>query len=251
MRRVLPFALTLSLALLAGCRSKPTGRCTSSADCKDQEGYGRVCVDGMCQECGQDSDCKEGFLCEANKCAPVQCKQPSDCGGGKDCQHGRCVAPAAPPPVSEAPKAECDDQRPCSGGASCEAGKCVAPKVAADCFAGQAEDGGQRLQPVHFGFNTASLTSQDTTALQKDFQCLQGLKGRKVTIEGYCDERGTTEYNLHLGERRAESVRRYLTQLGADPKSLHTISYGKERPVDPGHDEAAWAKNRRAEIVVR
>ncbi|HZZ84955.1 MAG TPA: OmpA family protein [Anaeromyxobacteraceae bacterium] len=250
MRRLLLFAVMMSLAGLAGCRAKPSGRCTSSKDCQDQEGVGRVCVDGMCQECGQDTDCKSGFLCEANKCAPVQCKQPADCGGGKDCQRGRCVTPVTPP-VSAAPKLECDDQRPCAGGASCQAGKCVAPAVPADCFAGEAEGGGRRLQPVHFSYNGATLSAEDTAALQKDWQCLQGLKAKKLTIEGHCDERGTTEYNLHLGERRAEAVRRYLTQLGADAKQLKAISYGKEKPADPGHDESAWQKNRRAEIVVQ
>ncbi|BDG08701.1 peptidoglycan-associated lipoprotein Pal [Anaeromyxobacter paludicola] len=251
MRRVLMLFALVSLAALAGCRAKPTGRCTSSKDCADQEGFGRVCVDGTCQECGQDADCKEGFLCEANKCAPVQCKQPADCGTGKDCQRGRCVTPAAPPPVTEAPKAECDDQHPCAGGRECQAGKCVESPAAAACFAGEAEGGGRRLQPVHFDFNGATLDAEDTATLQKDFQCMQQLKVKKVTIEGHCDERGTTEYNLHLGERRAESVRRYLSQLGADARQLKAISYGKERPADPGHDESAWKKNRRAELVVQ
>ena len=68
-------------------------------------------------------------------------------------------------------------------------------------------------------------------------------------MAGHTDERGTTEYNLALGERRAEAVRRYLAQLGAELGKLKAISYGKERPANPGHDEAAWAKNRRAEIA--
>jgi len=66
----------------------------------------------------------------------------------------------------------------------------------------------------------------------------------------HTDERGSTEYNLALGERRADAVRKYLVQLGADPPKLKTISYGKERPANPGHDEAAYAKNRRVEIAV-
>jgi peptidoglycan-associated lipoprotein len=73
----------------------------------------------------------------------------------------------------------------------------------------------------------------------------------KIVIEGHCDERGTAEYNIALGERRAKSVKRYLINLGVDSSQLSTISYGEERPADPGHNEAAWAKNRRAEFVIQ
>jgi peptidoglycan-associated lipoprotein len=72
----------------------------------------------------------------------------------------------------------------------------------------------------------------------------------KVQIEGHCDERGTIEYNLALGERRANSTKKYLISLGISADRISTISYGKERPLDPGHNEEAWAKNRRAHIVV-
>ncbi len=71
-------------------------------------------------------------------------------------------------------------------------------------------------------------------------------RGKKVRIEGHCDERGTVEYNLVLGQKRADSTRNFLVGLGADGRLLETISYGKEKPVDPGHNEEAWAKNRRA-----
>jgi peptidoglycan-associated lipoprotein len=72
----------------------------------------------------------------------------------------------------------------------------------------------------------------------------------KIQIEGHCDERGTVEYNLALGERRANSTKRYLVSLGITSDRISTISFGKERPLDPGHNEEAWAKNRRAHIVV-
>jgi peptidoglycan-associated lipoprotein len=72
----------------------------------------------------------------------------------------------------------------------------------------------------------------------------------KIQIEGHCDERGTVEYNLALGERRANSTKKYLTSLGISPDRISTISYGKERPADPGHNEEAWAKNRRAHTII-
>ena len=71
-----------------------------------------------------------------------------------------------------------------------------------------------------------------------------------VTIEGHCDERGTPEYNLALGERRALATRQYLVELGLDPTRVRTVSYGKEFPFDPGHDDRAWAENRRAHFVI-
>jgi peptidoglycan-associated lipoprotein len=72
----------------------------------------------------------------------------------------------------------------------------------------------------------------------------------KIQVEGYCDERGTAEYNLALGERRANNTKKYLVSLGIGSNRISTISYGEEMPLDPGHNEEAWAKNRRAHIVV-
>jgi peptidoglycan-associated lipoprotein len=102
---------------------------------------------------------------------------------------------------------------------------------------------------VHFGFNEYTIDSGDRDRLQKAAEALK--KGNaKVTIEGHCDERGSTEYNLALGERRAQSVKTYIQKLGVEGKALSTISYGKERPADAGHSEEAWAKNRRGAVVV-
>ena len=74
--------------------------------------------------------------------------------------------------------------------------------------------------------------------------------GYSVTVEGHCDERGTREYNLALGERRAASVKNYLVALGVDPSRISTLSYGKERPLAMGHDEAAWSQNRRGVSIL-
>jgi peptidoglycan-associated lipoprotein len=102
---------------------------------------------------------------------------------------------------------------------------------------------------VYFGFNEYTIESGDRDKLAKAAEALK--KGNaKVTIEGHCDERGSTEYNLALGERRAQSVKTYIQKLGVDGKALSTISYGKERPADAGHSEEAWAKNRRGAVVV-
>jgi len=85
--------------------------------------------------------------------------------------------------------------------------------------------------------------------LEQTAQCLKSAGTGRFVVEGHCDERGTTEYNLHLGERRAEAVKKYLGNLGIDAKSIRTTSYGKERPLCTDHDEGCWSRNRRGVVV--
>ncbi|HEY6838980.1 MAG TPA: peptidoglycan-associated lipoprotein Pal [Geobacteraceae bacterium] len=106
------------------------------------------------------------------------------------------------------------------------------------------------LEKIYFDFDSAALSDTARGSLKKDFDLLKKNSNVKVEIEGHCDERGSDEYNLALGERRAKATMSYLVTLGLSPERLSTISYGKEKPADPGHDEAAWSKNRRAEFVV-
>ena len=100
------------------------------------------------------------------------------------------------------------------------------------------------LADVYFDFDKYSIRPGDADILKKDYSMLASNTG-KVRIEGNCDERGTVEYNLALGQKRADAAKAYLVNLGVDGKRLETVSYGKEKPVDPGHNEEAWAKNRR------
>ena len=106
------------------------------------------------------------------------------------------------------------------------------------------------LQTVYFEFDKYSLTSQTKEALNRNAEWLKNHADVSVQIEGHCDERGTLEYNQVLGENRAMSTKKYLVSLGIVPDRLYTISYGKAKPVDPGHTEEAWAKNRRAEFKI-
>ncbi len=107
-----------------------------------------------------------------------------------------------------------------------------------------------QLKEVYFGYDTYVLTPEAQAALQYNAELLRRAPQAKVVAEGHCDERGTDEYNLALGERRARSVVDYLVTLGVEPHRLSTVSYGEELPVDPGHNEAAWAKNRRVYLRV-
>ena len=106
------------------------------------------------------------------------------------------------------------------------------------------------LKPVFFEYDSDELTPEALRTLDDNAGVLKRYASWSVTIEGHCDERGTAEYNLALGERRAVAARAYLVSLGIPADRLRTVSYGKEFPFDPGHDEAAFKKNRRAHFVI-
>ena len=103
---------------------------------------------------------------------------------------------------------------------------------------------------IYFDTDKYDIDDADAAALRTQAQYLQRYPDRHITIEGHCDERGTREYNLALGERRANAAKNYLASLGIDASRISVISYGKERPVALGSNEEAWAKNRRAVTVV-
>jgi peptidoglycan-associated lipoprotein len=107
------------------------------------------------------------------------------------------------------------------------------------------------LNDVYFDFDKSSLSAAAKQTLSENARQLKDAGSMAVTIEGHCDERGTNAYNLALGEKRANAAKDYLVSLGVDAGRVTTISYGEEKPFDAGHDEAAWAKNRRAHFVVK
>jgi peptidoglycan-associated lipoprotein len=252
MRRFALAVLVLGAGSLAACT--PTyPKCEKDEHCK-QDGHNEVCVNGNCQECGKDADCKAGFVCQASKCVPKpECTADGECQPGFKCKNQKC----APECASDA---DCAKGLGCKSGHCTPAGECVSD---ADCAAGKHCDGAQKcvepvvagptecqLQVVRFDFNDSTLTADGRRTLDKNADCLKSKKST-VVLAGHCDERGTEEYNLHLGERRANSVKKYLSALGIDPKGLKTVSYGKERPANPGHDEGAWAENRRVEFTAQ
>lgn len=107
------------------------------------------------------------------------------------------------------------------------------------------------LENIYFDFDAATLSPEARKALVKNVTIMKNEPSVIVRIEGHCDERGSDEYNLALGERRAKAALQYLVTMGISEKRVSTISYGKEKPTDSGHDEAAWAKNRRDEFVLQ
>ena len=106
------------------------------------------------------------------------------------------------------------------------------------------------FKDIHFDFDKYNLKPEARALLKKEADWLAKNKDYKVRIEGNCDERGTEEYNLALGQRRADEAKKYLIALGIEKKRIKTVSYGKDKPLDPGHNEEAWAKNRRDHFVV-
>lgn len=106
------------------------------------------------------------------------------------------------------------------------------------------------LQEVHFDYDRADIREADRSVLAKNAEALKRFDFMKVTVEGHCDERGSVEYNLALGERRAKAAYDYLVQLGVPADRLKTVSYGKEVPLCTDASEACWARNRRAKLTV-
>lgn len=137
-----------------------------------------------------------------------------------------------------------------AGAAAPAAGE-VEKAAVAPAAAGAAEgEAAAAFENIHFDFDKYNLKPEARNVLNKLGEFLKANTEATVLIEGHCDERGTNEYNLALGERRATSAAKYLVALGIDKARISTISYGEERPLDPGHNEEAWAKNRRDHFIV-
>ncbi len=172
--------------------------------------------------------------CHGGKRPPVLSGTPGGPGGAPPTE----ATPTTPvEPVSEGP-----DVRAVGGEGA--AGSDIAAGAAAT-----AGEGGP-LADIHFELDSSALSDAARSALEKHALWLQSHREARVTIEGHCDERGTVEYNLALGEQRARATRDYLVSLGVAAGRLRTVSYGKERPLDPAQTEAAYAKNRRAHFAV-
>lgn len=106
------------------------------------------------------------------------------------------------------------------------------------------------FQNIYFEYNSYRINQSERKILEDIAKWLRAHRNKELLIEGHCDERGSNAYNLSLGEKRALSIRRYLSGLGANAKNIYTVSYGEERPLDSGQHEEAWRKNRRAHFLI-
>lgn len=238
--------LGLGLVVVALTACKPTyPNCKDDEHCQEQ---GEVCVQGTCQECATEANCKEGFRCDGGKCvtAAAGCTRDEECGANKICQAGSCTA------------AECTGDGECGTG-KCNKGRCTVAQdtctTSDDCGAGRDCQGGRcvsassacRWDAIPFGFNETGLSTEAQSQLAALATCIKAGQ-KSVRIEGHADERGTEEYNLQLSNRRAASVKKFLTDLGVPGKLLDSVGYGENKPVSSASTEDAWAANRRVEF---
>jgi peptidoglycan-associated lipoprotein len=166
------------------------------------------------------------------------------------CAKKQPAVTAAPPPVSvppaastpAAPPQRVDDALPVP-----------AQPLAEDAIGNRSLDDLNRdspLRPAFFPLDSSDLDAEGRAVVSANAEVLKRYPTWVITVEGHCDERGTAEYTLALGERRAVIVKTYLVSLGVSPDRIRTVSYGKEFPFDPAHDESAWRKNRRAHFML-
>jgi peptidoglycan-associated lipoprotein len=149
--------------------------------------------------------------------------------------------PPAVTPPPPAPRTTVEDLQP------------AAPALTEDSVGNRSLDEINRnspLQPAFFGLDSADLDDAGRAVVSSNVEVLKKYPQWVVTVEGHCDERGTAEYNLALGERRAVAVKTYMVSLGIAPDRVRTVSYGKEFPFDQAHTEEAWSRNRRAHFVI-
>lgn len=261
-------ALGLALALMPALSCKTSyPRCKADTDCKSHDevcvngqcqecstnahcalkypGQPHTCVDGRCEkgDCSTDTDCKahgDGWVCRTGHCTP-ECTHEADCGPGKKCVSQRCVA-------------SCAQDAECPLGYACVDGVCEDAATAlrhghVDCRPTKAGDA-VNLPTVNFEFNQYDLTPATRETLAEVLHCLkQAPANLEVLVEGHCDDRGTQEYNLALGERRAQAVLKYLRSLGVTSSRLEPVSKGENEPLCAEKTEACFAQNRRVQFV--
>lgn len=231
---------------LSGCPGPEYPKCESDDQCKtnkDGKAINEYCLFGQCQQCAKDAQCGVGQRCNKGRCEK-SCSSDGECGDGNICEASRCV------------KAQCKSNDACGTGASCEAGRCKRDGTTGNNGGNGGNGGGdenlkcETKARVQFDFNMADLRPDGRATLDTMAKCLKKNSAWKLTVEGHCDERGTPEFNLSLGESRAKSIKKYLTALGVDDPRIKVISYGEEKPLNADSTESAWATNRRGELIV-
>lgn len=264
---------TMCLLFATACPGPDWPKCENDDHCesKGDSAMNYVCVFGKCQECGRDTDCKGPKKCRKNRCIEL-CKDDASCGPGMTCTStGECEKRTGPAPGSVEQGGQCNDTVDCKDGLTCFDNTCMTDEEAerlrleqeaasqngADGNGGETDADSSDAANcedearIDFEFNMFELTESAQATLDDYSKCLSANEGFSLTIEGHADERGTTQYNLDLGQRRAESAKAYLKRLGVAGGRIRAVSYGEERPVDEGSNESAWSQNRRGELRLK
>jgi len=216
MRTRATLAMAGLTALLLGIGCGPSyPNCDNDEDCHE----GEYCVNGQCQVCRTDSDCPAGQSCVGGACEPISgyCESTQDCPDGQECQDNRCVSPVQ----------SGEDFGTSTGGGETAC----------------------QLSPVYFGFDADALDGSARSTVQANLTCMRERTLSGIHVTGHCDPRGTEEYNLALGDRRARAVMEYLVSLGADPDVVGASSMGEE--MARGTDDTSWSRDRRVEFTAR
>jgi len=206
--------LLLTGFALAGC-GPDYPSCDDDEDCKEKE----FCVNKRCQKCRDDRDCRIGHQCSQGRCDPIPgfCRFKTDCGTGQNCVGNRCQ----------------DDLS----------------QVGKDTGAGDDAAQGCTMDPVYFEYDSSTITPAARTQIEATLECARTKKIGALHLTGHTDPRGTEEYNLALGDRRAQSVRSLAVTFGMDSATVTASSMGEE--MAQGTDESGWSKDRRVEFSTR
>jgi peptidoglycan-associated lipoprotein len=226
----------------AGCGGPQYPLCNADQNC-NTDGHTGVCVNGHCVACRDDKACATGKTCVGGSCTDIPgfCDPAHPCMDGQTCgADSRCVRVKAPEPATYV---ECDDTRACTGGAHCENGHCVQPA--------QGGPGCTDFPAPHFDYESPDVRPETRSVLERLAKCLTTgtLKTATVLLTGHCDDRGEMEFNMSLGEYRAEAVKTFVVGLGVPADRIRTSSRGKLDAT--GTDEAGWSNDRRVDIEVR
>lgn len=223
----------MSLLVLAGCPPQYPA-CKNDKDCHAKE----YCVNNACQQCRDAKDCADGETCDKGRCekqAPKSCSADSDCPADQSCVDGVCKA--------------CVSDNQCGEGGKCQGGRCkrqAAPVKMGDVEDPNANAGPCKLEPVYFDFNESALSTEATSAIERDGDCLKKAGPKNVTLIGRTDQRGTEEYNLALSDKRAQAVKDRLSRLGVEGGRFKVVPKGELEAT--GTDESGWAKDRRVDF---
>ncbi len=246
--------LALALTTLVACKPEYP-KCESDDHCRIDSKLSDVCVNGSCQECLEDAQCiaqkGDNFFCNSGRCDPkpdevATCAVHSDCTEGNHCDAGICVEGLA--------QKTCQADIDCGPNAGCVSGFChegVAHTLASNdpCQSLSINTVTNELSFVKFEFNNHELSIQSRETLSNAAECLKLQPALKIVIEGHCDERGTQEYNLALGEKRASTVKGYLRNLGVESVRMSTRTFGANKPRCMQPTEECYAINRRVEFI--
>ncbi|MBW2535255.1 MAG: OmpA family protein [Deltaproteobacteria bacterium] len=232
--------------LLTGC-GPDYPKCDKDAHCHE----GEYCVNNICQQCRDNGDCPEGQECNAGACReiPGYCSQSADCADGQVCREGTCGPCLGEGDCPEGSvcidgtcgTAECHTTEDCPAGLSCVGYRCQVDTGSQSALG----PGDCQLEPIYFAFDSSEITEEMRRVLENNYDCLL-KRGGKVTLEGHCDPLGTTEYNMALGERRAQTTRKLFTALGIERSDVKVVSKGEEEAT--GTNESGWAKDRRVDF---